>query len=438
MKKYIVMITIICLLLSTTSKAAIYVPDFSTSYIPPSVESMMDILYNAYGVTAPNISTGKLQAYLTLYRGVLGAAYDKFFDDIQNVFNKAKTSGKLVIDSNLSTQLQKGMYNALVNGIPTGESYEVSTNAQGWYDRLVEQYNITVDLSVLNALYSASVKSGNNPPILLFNIWQSGNILKLDLITVNYNTYPNAVIAKQGQYYRVLNNGIIAGNIVHYTYEFNALNRTITGSRLEDSLGGYGRASSIESGNTGVYIDSVPIQAQTGVEEKLAIQDLDVITADTVIDNGVIDDTKPIIITLPNIRIIPSTTIDDVDDVQDDIGAKPFIDGDVAQAVSDLQNQQNNEYGDIYAYAVDLTEYFPFCIPFDIAHALTLFIAEPQAPNFDFSLPIGYDLQEGVLWDDFNIDLSMFDDVAAWARKFELLAFIVGLAAVTRQLYLRG
>lgn len=438
MKKYIVMIAIISMLLCTTSQAAIYVPDFSTTYIPPSVDSMMDIIYNTYGVTAPNINSGKLQAYLTLYRGVLGAAYDKFYEDLQNAFNGAKTSGKLVIDSDLSAQLQKGMYNALVNGIPTGESYDVSTNAQGWYDRLVEQYNITVDLSILNSLYTSSVNSGNNPPILLFNIWQSGNILKIDLITVNYNTYPNAVIAKQGQYYRVLNNGTIAGGIVHYTYEFNALNRTIIGSRLEDLWGGYGRSTSIESGNTGVYVDSTPVQAQTGVQDKLSTQSLEIITADTLVDNGVIDDTRPIVITMPNITIYPSTTVGGIDEVQDDIGVKPYIDGDVAQAVADLQNQQNQEYGDIYAYAIDLTEYFPFCIPFDIAHALTLFVAEPQAPNFDFSLPVGYDLQEGVLWDDFNIDLSMFDEVAAFARKFELLAFIVGLAAVTRQLYLRG
>lgn len=438
MKKYVVMVCITCLILCSTSQAAIYIPDFSTTYIPPSVESMMDIIYNTYGVTAPNLPTGKLQAYLTLYSGVLGSAYDKFYEDLQKAFNGAKTSGKLVIDSDLSAQLQKGMYNALVNGIPTGESYQVSTNAQGWADRLKDQYNITCDLSILQALYSASVNVGNNPPILLFNMRTRNSVLVIDLLTVNYNTYPNATISKIGEFYRVSNNGEMCSGVCHYTYEFNAVTRSLVGPRLEDAWGGYGQRESVESGNTGVYVDSTPVQAQIGVQEKLSTQSLEVITADTVVDNGVIDDTRPIVITMPNITIYPSITIDGIDNVQDDIGAKPYIDGDVAQAVSDLQNQQSVEYGDIYAYAIDLTEYFPFCIPFDIAHALSLFVAEPQAPNFEFQLPIGYDTQEGVLWDDYSLDLSIFDDVAFWCRRFELLAFIVGLASVTRQLYLRG
>lgn len=92
MRKFSIILCGIILAFSISShvNAAIYIPDFSTTYIPPSVESMMDILYNVYGVTAPNISTGKLQAYLTLYRGILGASFDKFYEDLQGFLTNLK------------------------------------------------------------------------------------------------------------------------------------------------------------------------------------------------------------------------------------------------------------------------------------------------------------------------------------------------------------
>ena len=81
-----------------------------------------------------------------------------------------------------------------------------------------------------------------------------------------------------------------------------------------------------------------------------------------------------------------------------------------------------------------LSTVFPFCIPFDIVDFLTVFVAEPEAPQFTFNLriePLNIDYQ-------MEIDFSMFDSVASILRTLELILFIVGLAFITRSMILRG
>lgn len=84
-------------------------------------------------------------------------------------------------------------------------------------------------------------------------------------------------------------------------------------------------------------------------------------------------------------------------------------------------------------WVVDLSKYFPFCIPFDLIHLLNALDAEPQAPRFEFPLKIpayGVDYT-------FVIDLSDFNTVASIFRTFETLLFILGLILLTRHL-IRG
>lgn len=80
-------------------------------------------------------------------------------------------------------------------------------------------------------------------------------------------------------------------------------------------------------------------------------------------------------------------------------------------------------------FALDLSEVFPFCIPFDLYDFLSLLNADPVAPVIDWeiALPGGgsYPLQ---------IDLSAFDSVAQLLRRLELLLFIVALGIKTRDL----
>ena len=82
-------------------------------------------------------------------------------------------------------------------------------------------------------------------------------------------------------------------------------------------------------------------------------------------------------------------------------------------------------------YKLDLTKLFPFCIPFDIYNLLNCLCAEPEAPSFEWVIPLS-----AVGLEDFKIkiDLKTWDSVAQLVRNMELLAFCIGLAFVTRSL----
>lgn len=105
---------------------------------------------------------------------------------------------------------------------------------------------------------------------------------------------------------------------------------------------------------------------------------------------------------------------------------------------SDIVNPSDptepEDVGPIGDYALDLTEFFPFCIPYDIKEFLSLLSAAPEAPVFEWDIVVKS-------WDwgfHVTVDLSPWNDVAALFRKLELLAFIVGLGFVTREKFLRG
>lgn len=80
-------------------------------------------------------------------------------------------------------------------------------------------------------------------------------------------------------------------------------------------------------------------------------------------------------------------------------------------------------------FALDLKNFFPFCIPFDLYDFFVCLNADPVAPVIDWEiyLPGGdtYPLK---------LDLAVFDDVAQLLRTLQLLLFCVGLAAKTRDL----
>lgn len=85
---------------------------------------------------------------------------------------------------------------------------------------------------------------------------------------------------------------------------------------------------------------------------------------------------------------------------------------------------------EVQPYTVQLGDVFPFCIPFDLYHMVTLFVAEPEAPHakWEFNLPFAAGTYK-VEW-----DLQEWDEVAALCRKMELILFCVGLAVVTSKL----
>lgn len=80
-------------------------------------------------------------------------------------------------------------------------------------------------------------------------------------------------------------------------------------------------------------------------------------------------------------------------------------------------------------YALDLTHYFPFCVPWDIDRGLRLFAADPVTPSISWTVP----LPNGSSY-TLELDLHDYDGIAAVARKLELILWVVGLAVATKYL----
>lgn len=84
---------------------------------------------------------------------------------------------------------------------------------------------------------------------------------------------------------------------------------------------------------------------------------------------------------------------------------------------------------DLNDFTVDLTDVFPFCIPFDIYDFVCCLNAAPVTPVFEWGVP----LPDGSIY-SIEIDLSAFDSIASLLRKLQLLLFCIGLAFKTRDL----
>ena len=94
-------------------------------------------------------------------------------------------------------------------------------------------------------------------------------------------------------------------------------------------------------------------------------------------------------------------------------------------------------YSGLSSYELDLTDVFPFCIPFDLVDLIKVFSASPEAPQF--SIPIKYPTGFNS-WGsyDLEVDLSPFDSVASVVRTLETILFILGLLKITRSAMIRG
>lgn len=97
-------------------------------------------------------------------------------------------------------------------------------------------------------------------------------------------------------------------------------------------------------------------------------------------------------------------------------------------------------------YTPDITEIFPFCIPFDFYLLFDLFSAEPEAPHFTIPFPIPerikidsdgnfsgqYEYEQRVIEIDFR-DKPELEAFMVIFRRGELILFVAGLALVTRK-----
>lgn len=84
-------------------------------------------------------------------------------------------------------------------------------------------------------------------------------------------------------------------------------------------------------------------------------------------------------------------------------------------------------------YSFSLDELFPFCLPFDFVKIIEKFNVEPEAPNFDWRFYI-----PGIVDYTLHLDLSAWNTAAEVCRTMVLIAFMVGLIMLTRQIFIRA
>lgn len=143
-------------------------------------------------------------------------------------------------------------------------------------------------------------------------------------------------------------------------------------------------------------------------------------------------DVLPVPPTEADIPISDSIGFDLTGTLYDDAVGRDYTD---VQAVpvegTNVGSLSEIEYVDTWTeaedYQVNLTEIFPFCIPFDIISLFQAFAAEPVAPVVDYAFivpSLGVNVP-------ITVDLSIFDTVAAIVRTCELVAFALGLMFIT-------
>lgn len=444
----LIMIFVLSFPLSVHASMAVPVP--ALPYVPPNTNDFMDLVFNIFGATAANITdeAEKTEAYIKLFQAVYGSAWENAYNDFLDMFENGKTSGKLTFNSNNIGIANDIISYAIEHGMQYGNSYPVSLTAAQWQERLATQYGITISSDKVNTIYSARGTGyvSNRDSFLLYAVGKKAGSEYLPTEeTITFMTmatlYGNSASVRlftNGYYYPWYSSDSAPISCNFFVYKWNPQTRVV-GDYIGSASGGCAFISVTEQGTTAAYSGTVAsVQAiSQDIENALDNDVASVLTPQTDTLNPFISITINLPATLPT----PATTVSGVEDVQDDLHIQTvpntISSEDVADIVNQLQQSYAAQYGDIMDYSIDLTEYFPFCIPFDIGRAINFLVAEPEAPSFDWSFPVGYENGE-IQYQTFTIDLSIFDPVALVLRAGLSILFCIGLGMITRSVFLRG
>lgn len=412
-------------------------------YVPPSKVQLYDLLNNVYGLTRLNIEDDvkRLAAYIDLYTRIMGQANA---DIIDRMLDSSYSNRKYIIKAELMNGVQSVMNEQVTTGVELFE--QTATSGTSSLSDAEANY-IVSELAKVNIQQTAAQ--------LKARYTKAKNSIGNDLTVCVWVTKTGSHYAIWQGFYKAAYGATWSGsapwgyNVSGSTYLFQS-GSDIKYNNAYGTGGVYDGKIALKSTsfweqhimhiNFGKVSSNRKATAQSSAISTALTNSTDIpVTAASEVNNGVLDTTKDVVINLPVVLPVPASNVNDLEDVQDDLGVVPLpLTQDVAATVTDLQGTQAAQLGDTSTYAIDLTEYFPFCIPFDIGNLLTLFVAEPEAPTFTFQLPVGYDTNDGFLWETYTLDLSQFDQVALWCRRGMLLIFIVGLGLSTRQVFLRG
>lgn len=424
-------------------------------YMPPNKAELYDLLNNVFGLTRLNIDDDvkRLAAYVDLYTRIMGSANAEIID---RMLDSSYSNRKYVIKAELMNGVQAVMNEQITTGVQEVIQADV-TGAEQTYAALMTWNKINSTMLPYSTWESfvtrSNTKFGANNWVVyaLYAKYRTNSAYFTIYIGAVNKTWSmsyqanNSASGTGGTWYRTGQQPTAnyTSEILYSNYIYSTTAAVNWGQQSNTRIATIGEyyGSNVTDNYTGKGITATrKATAQSTAISTALTNSTDIpVTAASEVNNGVLDTTKDVVISLPAILPVPASNVSDLEDVQDELGVVPLpLTQDVAATVTDLQETKAAELGDTETYSLDLTEYFPFCIPFDIGNLLTLFRAEPEAPTFTFSLPIGYDAVNGFLWETYTLDLSQFDQVAFWCRRGMLLIFIVGLGLSTRQVFLRG
>lgn len=417
-----------------TSIFSMAVPIPYLPYVPPHDAQLWDLVFNVFGITSPDIEDAeeRAAAYWNIYRDALGAGYDAFEQDMRDVFDTAKTGGSLVLGAGTAISLgvlEQGMDKALTDGVAYGEIPEAPTLTEIGTIIKAEfetKYGQTMGVDCANSIAAKWIELKNTYPWLLLGKDAGSNAIMRVYFSKGY--YLNNIV------YTMYSAGdkIIVSRTRDY---INALSFSPENTRSDynsenysDKIIPYGNINSYEAQPTiaNVAAQSAAVAAAIGVGTLIPV------TAETVLNNGVIDDTRPVKIRLPLADLpVGATSVSDLAGVQDKVDAMPNAEvQDLAETIQEMQEKQVATYGDTGAFAVDLTSYFPFCIPFDLYKMMLALGAEPEAPSIDFPMITGMENGE-ITTVNLHISLEFMDNLMQLVRTGELIFATLGLAMLT-------
>ena len=109
-------------------------------------------------------------------------------------------------------------------------------------------------------------------------------------------------------------------------------------------------------------------------------------------------------------------------------GTNPGTDPDPKPSTNPSPTPSPGEGIDYTKPVVDLSKFFPFCVPFDLIHLVQVLDAEPVAPRWEVKLePPLFPVEWEIV-----IDMADFEALAKIFRTGETLLFVVGLILITR------
>lgn len=289
------------------------------------------------------------------------------------------------------------------------------------------------DISAIRGFLEQAIPMISIPVMIVDNVNQAINDLKSD-IALHYQDYLEAS--------RSFPDHPAWKRTVDDVFDNTAIGQSIrTGRRVLS--------------NEGDEITSVFQEDQTIVKKGSLATDGEVATGtvgwdipndrvwDDVIDGAlpwrrVIDDTGAIGVPRDETDSTPDGAIEYPEDTPVDDPARPDdpADEDEDPTTPDILEDQA---GNFYPYAFDLSDIFPFCIPFDILYLFEQYKnVEASAPEFDlvFAYPTALQGSLGSAF-EYHIDFSDYVTLRNIIRIFLLLGFVVGLMKITRDI-IRG